>query len=109
MSTPEMSSRQAISPLLRYVLGVASPCVALGVALLLSRYGIYFINSLFLFAIAIVSWFAGPGPAVLAVVVSGVARDYFFIEPFYTLEIRPSDIPNYIIFILFASLITGFA
>jgi PAS domain S-box-containing protein len=109
MSKSEVSSRPVISPLLKYGLGLAAPCVALGVALLLARYGIYFINSLFLFAIAIVSWFAGPGPAVLAVVVSGLARDYFFIEPLYSLEIRPSDIPNYIIFILFGLLITSFA
>jgi PAS domain S-box-containing protein len=109
MSKPEMSSRLVISPLLRYSLALAAPCFALAVQLLLARFGIYFINSLFLFAIAVVSWFAGAGPAVLAVVLSGLARDYFFIEPLYTLEIHASDIPNYIIFILFASLITAFA
>src|SRR5262245_62176832 len=104
-----MSSRRAISSLLRYGLALASPCIALALALLLGRYGLYFINSIFLFGIAIVSWFGGPGPAVLAVVVSGAARGYFFVEPLYSLVIHPTDIPQYIIFILFASLITGFA
>ena len=64
---------------------------------------------MFLFGIAIVSWFAGPGPAVLAVVISTAARDYFFIEPLYSFVIRPSDIPHLIIFLLFAWLIMGFA
>jgi PAS domain S-box-containing protein len=107
MSKPEISSRRALSPILRYGLALACPCVALAVALLLVRYG--FINSVFLFGIAIVSWFAGPGPAVLAIVLSTAARDYFFIEPLYSFVIRPSDIPHLIIFLLFGWLITGFA
>ena len=107
MSKPEISSGRALSPILRYGLALACPCVALAVALLLVRYG--FINSVFLFAIAIVSWFAGPGPAVLAIVLSTAARDYFFIEPLYSFVIRPSEIPHLIIFLLFGWLITGFA
>ena len=107
MSKPEISSGRALSPILRYGLALACPCVALALALLLVRYG--FINSVFLFGIAIVSWFAGPGPAVLAIVLSTAARDYFFIEPLYSFVIRPSDIPHLIIFLLFGWLITGFA
>ena len=107
MSKPEISSGRALSPILRYGLAIACPCVALAVALLLVRYG--FINSVFLFGIAIVSWFAGPGPAVLAVLISTAARDYFFIEPLYSFVVRLSDIPHFIIFLLFASLIMGFA
>ena len=109
MSKPEISSGRALSPILRYSLALACPGIAVVVALLLTRYGIYFIDSLFLFAIAIVSWFAGPGPALLAVVISTTARDYFFIEPLHSFIIRPSDIPHLIIFLLFASLIMGFA
>ena len=107
MSKPEISSGRALSPILRYGLAIACPCVALAVALLLVRYG--FINSVFLFGIAIVSWFAGPGPALLAVVISTTARDYFFIEPLHSFIIRPSDIPHLMIFLLFAWLIMGFA
>jgi K+-sensing histidine kinase KdpD len=107
MSKPEISSVRALSPILRYGLALACPCVALAVALLLVPYG--FTNSVFLFGIAIVIWFAGPGPAVLAVLISTAARDYFFIEPLYSFVIRPSDIPHFIIFLLFASLIMGFA
>ena len=92
MSKPEISSGRALSPILRYGLALASPCVALAVALLLVRYG--FTNSVFLFGIAIVSWFAGPGPAVLAVVLSTVAHAYFFIEPLYSFVITPSEIPQ---------------
>jgi PAS domain S-box-containing protein len=98
------------SPVLRYGLAVLSVSVALGVSLLLEHF--HFRNvadPLFLFAIAIAVWYAGMGPAILAVVLSGLADTYFFIEPLYTLYITRDDLPRFVIFILFASLVTGFA
>jgi PAS domain S-box-containing protein len=62
-----------------------------------------------LFAIAIAVWYAGIGPAILAVVLSGLADTFFFIEPLYTLYITRDDLPHFVIFLLFASLLTGFA
>src|SRR6202045_4749283 len=100
----------ARSPVLRYGLAVLSVSVALGASLLLERF--HFRNvadPLFLFAIAIAVWYAGIGPAILAVVLSGLADTYFFIEPLYTLYITRDDLPHFVIFVLFASLLTGFA
>src|SRR4029077_11068465 len=44
-----------------------------------------------------------------ALLLSSLANSYFFIEPIYSIAITRSDIPHFIIFILFALLITGFA
>jgi K+-sensing histidine kinase KdpD len=94
----------------RYSLAVLSVSVALGGALLSERYhfrGVEF--PLFLFAIALTVWYAGLGPAVVTLVLSSVAFDYFFTEPFHTLYVNSSDLPYYIVFIAFASLLTWFS
>jgi PAS domain S-box-containing protein len=110
MTRPNLELQIARSPVLRYGLAVLSVSVALGGSLLLER--LHFRNvadPLFLFAIAIAVWYAGIGPAILAVVLSGLADTYFFIEPLYTLYITRDDLPHFVIFVLFASLLTGFA
>jgi PAS domain S-box-containing protein len=98
------------SRVLRYSIAVVSVAMALGASLLLGRF--HFRNvadALFLIAIAITVWFAGTGPAIVAVVLSGAADAYFFIEPTYSLYVAREDLPHFTIFIRFASLITGFA
>jgi hypothetical protein len=87
------------SPFQRYGLAVLSVAIALGIALLLERYhfrGVEF--PLFLFAIALTVWYAGLGPAILAVIFSSLAFDYFFTKPLYSLYVRRSDLPYYIVF-----------
>jgi PAS domain S-box-containing protein len=64
---------------------------------------------LFLFAIAVTVWYAGVGPGILAVVLSSVSFNYLFTEPRYSLYVAPTDIPYYLIFILFALLLTWFS
>src|SRR5208283_5294371 len=86
-----------------YGLGVLSVSVALGGALLLQRF--YFRDvevPLFLFAVAVAAWYGGTGAAVLALLLSCISFDYFFVEPFYTLDISSSDLPYYIVFASFA-------
>jgi PAS domain S-box-containing protein len=97
-------------PVLRYGLAVISVLVALGVALLLERYQFHNVaDPLFLIAIAVTIWYAGIGPAIFAVVFSGLADTYYFIEPIYSFYITRDDLPHFSIFIVFASLLTGFA
>jgi PAS domain S-box-containing protein len=99
-----------LPPILRYGLAVVSVALALGLALLLERYsfrGVEF--PLFLFAIAISVWYAGLWPGVLAVVLSSLAFNYFFTEPLYTFYVARVDVPYYVVFILFASLLTWFS
>jgi PAS domain S-box-containing protein len=101
---------KALSAIQGYGLAILSVCVSLVVALSLGHYEFHEVaDPLFLFAIAIVVWYAGSGPAILAVLLSGMANTYFFIEPVYTLYITRSDVPHFVIFILFASLLTWFA
>jgi PAS domain S-box-containing protein len=110
MPNPEAPPRGVASVFLRYGLAVASVCVALAAALLLSRYGFTDVaDPLLLLAIAVTSWFGGAGSAILAVFLSSLGNDYFFVEPLYSLAITPADIPHFVIFFLFASLISAFA
>lgn len=101
---------ELFSAVQRYGFAVASFAVALGAALLANRYqfrGVEF--PAFLFAIALTVWHAGPGPGVATLVLSSFAFNYFFTEPYYTLFIARSDLPYYLIYILFAALLTWFS
>jgi K+-sensing histidine kinase KdpD len=64
---------------------------------------------LFLMAIAVTVWYAGPGPGTLAIVLSSLAFNYYFTEPRYSFFIEPSDRPYIVVFVLFAVLIGWFA
>jgi PAS domain S-box-containing protein len=93
-----------------YGLAVLSVSVALGGSLLLNLYDFRgFADPLFWVAIAITAWYATLGPAIFALVSSFLIVDFFFIPPVYSLRMTSEDIPNFIIFTLFASLVTRFA
>src|ERR1700688_293132 len=110
MARSNLELQIARSPVVRYGMAALSVAVALGGALLLERFHFRDVaDPLFLLAIAVTVWYAGIGPAILAVVLSGLADTYFFIEPIYTLYITRDDLPHFLIFVLFASLLTGFA
>jgi signal transduction histidine kinase len=92
--------------------GLAVLCVmtALGAALLLQHFQFRDAAVPFLlFAVATSSWYGGPGPAVLAVLLSAIGFDYLFVEPLYSLSIAPSEIPYFLIFGLFALLVSWFS
>jgi PAS domain S-box-containing protein len=94
----------------RYGLAVLSVATALGVAFLLEHYHFSDVESpLFLFAIALTVWYAGVGPAILAVVTSSLAFNYFFTEPLYSFYVTRAELAYYVAFILFALLITWFS
>src|ERR1700675_5044299 len=110
MARSNLELQIARSPVLRYGMAVLSVSVALGGSLLLERFHFRDVaDPLFLLAIAVTVWYEGIGPAILAVVLSGLADTYFFIEPIYSLYITRDDLPHFVIFVLFASLLTGFA
>jgi PAS domain S-box-containing protein len=110
MARPNLQLHFAHSPVLRYGLATGSFAIALSLALLAQRYGFRNLEvPLFLFAIAVTVWYAGIGAAILAVVLSSLAFDYFFTEPRYSLYISRSEFPYYAVFILFALLLTWFS
>jgi len=116
-----MAARQAVAerkasllkdlpPIQRYGLAVVSVALALGLAILFERYNFSEVEfPLFLFAIALTVWYAGPGPGILAVVLSSLSFNYFFTEPRYTFYVERSEIPQYIIFVVFAGLLAWFS
>lgn len=94
----------------RYGLAVSSVAGALVLSVFLYNRkfeGVEF--PLFLIAIALTVWYAGVGPGILAVVLASLTFNYYFTEPRYTFYVNRSDFPYYIIFVLFALLITWFA
>jgi PAS domain S-box-containing protein len=110
MARPNLQLRFAHSPVLRYGLAATSFGVALGLGLLAQRYGFLDVEEpLFLFAIALTVWYAGIRPAILAILLSSVAFNYFFTEPRYSFVVTSSELPHYAFFILFALLVTWFS
>jgi len=94
----------------RYGLAVISVGVALAAALLLQHF--HFRDTsvpLLLFAVAVTAWYGGPGPAVLAAILSLMSVAYFFVPPLYSLYIEAAELPYFIIFASLAALITWFA
>ena len=69
MAWANLQLRLVRSPVLRYGLAATSFAIALGLALLEQRYGFRDLEvPLFLFAITLTAWYAGPCPRILAAV-----------------------------------------
>jgi PAS domain S-box-containing protein len=96
--------------ILRYGLAVGSVALGTLAAFLLDKYQFRGVEyPLFLFAIAVTVWYAGVGPAILALILSSASFNYLFTEPRFSFYVAPADIPYYLIFILFALLLTWFS
>ena len=96
--------------MLRYVLAIVSVAVALGLGFLAQSNGIQNLEfPLLLMAIAVTVWYAGSGPGVLAVALSGVGFDYFLSAPRYSIAIEPANRPVFAVFLLFALVIASFS
>jgi PAS domain S-box-containing protein len=97
-------------PIQRYGLAVMSTVLALGLAVLCGRYNFTDVEfPLFLVAIALTVWYVGPGPGVLSVILSSLVHNYFFTEPLHSFYVERSEIPQYIIFIVFGMLVAWFS
>jgi signal transduction histidine kinase len=106
LAAPVQNLREQI---LLYLLTLGSIALALGIGLLAWRAGIRDIQfTIFIFAVALISWYGGGGPAVVASICASIAFDYFFEEPAYTLMIQRANLPHYMLFLLFASVVGWF-
>jgi light-regulated signal transduction histidine kinase (bacteriophytochrome) len=102
--------RFGASPILRYSFSAVAVAAVLGLSLIVSAYGFRDVGlPFFLFAIAIVTWYAGDGPSALAVVLSATSFNYFFVEPLHTLYVSVNEIPYFLIFVAWALTIAVFA
>jgi signal transduction histidine kinase len=98
------------SPILRYAFSVVSVALALGVALALQYYQFSDVEMpAFTVAIAFTTWYAGPGPSVLAVLLSSACFDYFFTDPLYSFEITPGEVHYYVIFVAWGAIVASFS
>lgn len=83
-----------LRPFLRYGLSIAAVAAACAATYLLDIAAPESPN-LFFFFISIVAaaWFAGAGPGWLAVILSMIAVDYFYLPPIYVLDLSVKHIP----------------
>ncbi len=103
-------SLKPLSAVQRYGLAVLSVSAALAGALLLERFQFRDVGiTLLLFAVAVTSWYGRAGAAALALILSAIGFDYFFVEPLHTFYVVRSDLPYFIAFTAFAALITWFS
>jgi signal transduction histidine kinase len=94
---------------IRYGFSVACVAIALGLGLACRYYGFLDAElSLFDLAIVVVTWYAGVGPSVLAVVLSTACFDYFFVEPIYSFEVSRAELPYFFLFMGSAVIIAWF-
>jgi K+-sensing histidine kinase KdpD len=107
---PKADSLEALSPAQRYGLAVGSVAAALGAALSLDHYGFRGVElPVFLFAISVTVWYAGPAAGALTLLLSSLAFNYFFTEPLYSFYVARDDIPHLIVVVLFSSLVAWFS
>src|SRR5215813_1673030 len=110
MAEWKSQSPEQLPPFQGYSLAVLSVALSLGAALLLAQFHYRDVGGLlFLFPIAVSSWYGGRGPAALSVILSTVLFSYFFTEPLYTLYVQPADLPYFLIFVAFGVLVAWFS
>jgi PAS domain S-box-containing protein len=103
---PRDASSPTVPPIVRrFGIAVLSVAVAIGLALVLRPFHMNLTP--FLFAIGATVWYAGAGPGVLAVVLSILALDYFFVPPLYSMSMLGHAEFVYLIFCTLFALIVG--
>ena len=105
--TPESAPLSAFQ---RYGLSVLGVSLAVCLALLLQQLHVRDVEvPLLFFALAVAAWYGGVGAAILGWALSCIGFDFFFVEPLYSLSIEPFEIPYFVVFALFAGLVTWFS
>jgi PAS domain S-box-containing protein len=103
MSTSALSSRVKWSVILDYGIACVTPALALALDASFSRlWGIDPPASVFLCGIMIVAWVSGPGPALLATVLTVLAFDYFLMQPVYSFALEFKEFTRLVLFTIAA-------
>jgi K+-sensing histidine kinase KdpD len=98
------------SPILRYGFAVVSVVIATAVALAIQESQFRDVElPLLILVIGLVTWYAGNGPAVLAVLLSTAVFDYLFVEPIYSFYVSARDLPYFLLFVLAAVIVASFS
>jgi PAS domain S-box-containing protein len=75
----------------RWLLAVAAPAAALGVAFAIQPVIAQVPSPTFVGAVMLVAWLGGLGPALLSIVLSALALAYYFLPPTGDLAVSPND------------------
>ncbi len=106
MAHRDPSSPTPMPTILRYGIAVLSVAIAIGLGFFVLRQ-FEAILTPFLFAVAATVWYAGTGPGVLAIVLSVLSLNYFFLRPTYSFSaISYADLV-YLTFCIFCALAVG--
>lgn len=104
----DLRLRMVLGTVGRYVFAVACVGIAVAVGAAVLKYTHDPQRQLLSIAIAVVTWYAGVGPAVLAVVLATACYDFFFITPIYEFTLNWQDIINLVIFAAWGTLVASF-
>jgi PAS domain S-box-containing protein len=96
-----------ISGLFRYGLSVVSVAVSFGITVLLEGYT--FRTPLFFPAIILSTWIGGTGPGLLAVLLSALSINFYFLEPRYSFSFGLHDLPHLAVFLTSAVLVSSWS
>jgi len=106
MAHRDLSSPTSMPTILRYCIAVLSVAIAIGLDFFLLRHFDAILTP-FLFAVAATVWYAGTGPGVLAIVLSVLSLNHFFLRPFFSFSpIGYADLV-YLAFCTFCALAVG--
>jgi PAS domain S-box-containing protein len=106
MAHRDLSSPTRMPTILGYGTAVLSVAIAVGLDFFLLRHFEVKLTP-FLFAVAATVWYAGTGPSVLAIVLSVLSLNYFFLRPFFSFSpISYADLV-YLTFCIFCALAVG--
>ena len=106
MAHRDPSSPTPMPTIFRYGIAILSVALANGLAFLVLRY-FEAILTPFLFAVAVTVWYAGTGPGVLAIVLSVISLNYFFLRPSFSFSPISSADLVYLTFCIFCALGVG--
>src|SRR3984893_15709168 len=104
MSKTDLSWRRIVRVAWRYALSVLTVAIATAVHVSLESY--VFRTPFFFAAVLLSSWFGGTGPGLLAVVLSPLSINFFFLEPKLSFSFGLQDIPHLITFLFTALLVS---
>ncbi len=106
MALRDPSSPTPMPTILQYGLAVLSVAIAIGLGFFVLRH-FEAILTPFLFAVAVTVWYAGTRPGVLAIVLSVLSLNYFFLRPDFSFSpISYADLV-YLTFCIFCALAVG--
>jgi len=106
----DLESQRIRPPVLRYGFSVVSVAIGLGLALTFQYYQFRDVEvPVLALSIALTTWYAGVGPAALAIVLSTAGFDYFFAEPIYSFSVSSKDLPYFFVFLAWGLTVASFS